>query len=121
MTIDILKCPPTEGLAFAADCTIEECRQHGARWTLRRLLERQAYIASIAMVTRLSEGGLSFGKTVVARATEAFVDALGAALDRRDETAAIAIATEWSLGRRAESEALVRGLLEVFAEKQEAS
>lgn len=85
------------------------------------MLARQRGIASIAVITRLAGGcGISFGKTLVSGATEGFVDALGAALDRRDETTATDIATEWSGGRRAESEALVRGLLEAFAGEQEA-
>lgn len=113
---DIRTRPAIEGLAFVAECSVDDCLRHGAQWTLRRLLERQRAIPTIMVVMRLASSSLSFGKMVAGLATETFVDALGAAIDRRDEEAAIALLMALS-NRTQESEALAKGLLDAFSEK----
>lgn len=113
---DIRTRPAIEGLAFVAECSVEDCLRHGAQWTLRRLLERHRAIPTIMVVMRLASSSLSFGKTVAGQATETFVDALGAAIDDRDQEAATALLIAVS-HRAAESEALAKGLLDAFSEK----
>jgi len=80
------------------------------------MLERRRAIPTIMVVMRLTSSSLSFGKMVAGLATEAFVDALGAAIDARDEEAATASLIAMSR-RAAESEALAKGLLDAFSEK----